>query len=50
VTSYVSLTLRAMARKGWPFKGWTGTDRGSRPTRTVPMRSATTVGAVFVRR
>lgn len=50
VTSFEPVTLRATARKGWRLKAWTGACRGAKATCTVPMRAATTVGAVFARR
>jgi hypothetical protein len=46
-TSYRPFVVRAVARKGWRFKRWTGSCRGSRPTCTLPMTSASTARAVF---
>lgn len=50
LSSYRSVTLRATPAKGWRLKGWTGACRGAKTTCTVPMTSATSVRAIFVRR
>jgi hypothetical protein len=50
VTSYESVALRAVARPGWRFKRWTGSCRGTRPTCTLPMTSASAATAVFAKR
>jgi hypothetical protein len=47
--SYVPLRLTARPAKGWRLRGWTGACRGSRPTCTVPLTSAASVRATFVR-
>lgn len=46
--SFVPLTLTASSAKGWRFRSWSGSCRGTRPTCTVPMSAATSVRAVFV--
>jgi hypothetical protein len=50
LTSHRLITLRATPAKGWRLKGWTGACRGARATCSVPMTSATSVRATFVRR
>jgi hypothetical protein len=49
VDSYTSLRLTARAAKGWRFRGWRGSCRGTRPTCTVPMTHDTAARAVFRR-
>ena len=50
VPSYASLRLAASPAKGWRFKTWAGACRGTRPACTLPMTSAASARAVFVRR
>lgn len=50
VTSYSPLRLRAAARTGWRFAGWSGACAGTKATCTVPMAKATAVRARFVKR
>jgi hypothetical protein len=49
LSSYVAARLTATPAKGWRFKAWEGSCRGRRPSCTVPMTSATSARAVFVR-
>ena len=50
VPSYSPLRLTASPAKGWRFKSWAGACRGTRPACTVPMTTAASARAVFVRR
>jgi hypothetical protein len=47
-TSYEPVRLVAKAAKGWRFKGWAGSARGTRVTVSVPMTKDAGVRAVFV--
>lgn len=49
VTSFVPQTLAARAAKGWRFKAWSGACKGTKATCSVPMSSAATARATFVR-
>jgi Divergent InlB B-repeat domain len=50
VTSYKSVSLRAVAAPGWRFTHWTGACRGARLTCRVPMTTNTAATAVFATR
>jgi hypothetical protein len=47
--SYEAARIVATPAKGWRFKSWTGTCRGTRTTCTLPMKKASTARAVFAR-
>jgi len=47
VTSYQSVSLRAVAATGWRFTRWTGACRGTRSICRLPMTSNTAATAVF---
>jgi Divergent InlB B-repeat domain len=50
ITYNTATTLTARAAKGWRFRAWSGACRGTRPTCALPMTSASTARATFVRR
>jgi Divergent InlB B-repeat domain len=49
-TSFQAVRLTATAQRGWRFRNWAGACAGARRTCSVPMRAATQVRAVFIRR
>jgi hypothetical protein len=49
VTSYTTVQLRASARPGWKFKGWTGACKVPKPVCKVSMTAAASTTAVFVK-
>jgi hypothetical protein len=48
--SFSPVRLTATPAKGWRLRSWAGACRGAKRTCTVPMSSATSARAVFVRR
>jgi hypothetical protein len=48
-TSYEPVKLVAKPVKGWRFKGWAGSARGTRPSVSLPMSRNAAVRAVFVK-
>jgi hypothetical protein len=48
-TSYEPVKLVAKPAKGWRFKGWAGSARGTRPSVSLPLSRNATVRAVFVK-
>ena len=50
VTSYHSVTLRAVAVSGWRFKRWLGACHALRPVCTLPMTSNAAATAVFAKK
>ncbi len=48
--SYTATNIVAAPAKGWRFKAWSGTCRGTRPVCTLPMKKASTARATFARR
>ncbi len=50
LTSYESVSLRALALPGWRFKRWSGACRGTRPTCRVPMTADSAATAVFAKK
>ena len=48
--SFQTVRLTATAQKGWRFRNWAGACAGTRRTCAVPLRAASQVRAVFVRR
>jgi hypothetical protein len=50
VTSYEQIVLRAVAQPGWRFQRWAGSCRGTRPSCTLPMASATSTSAIFAKK
>lgn len=50
VDSYTPERLTAKPARGWRFKAWSGSCRGTRPTCTLPMKKASSARATFVRK
>jgi len=49
LVSFRSTLLRAVPARGWKFRSWSGACRGSRPTCSLPMSTAASARATFVR-
>ena len=50
VTSYQPVALRAVAAKGWRFKGWSGSCHGPRPACSISMTANKGATAIFAKK